>query len=136
MASYGCSGTLETAWEGAVASGFITVPGIRNASLNTDSSPIDVSTRDDSCQANNLYGLYNVGIDIDGIYPGLAESGIQNLVNSIVGKVVLPTKFTDGFGTIVSGNFIVSNFTANSTHDGVWEYSASFALSSGAVTIT
>jgi len=136
MASYGCSGNLETAWKGAVASGFVSLPGVRNATLNTDSSPIDVSTRDDACRANNLYGLYNITIDADGIYPGLSESGLANIVNSIVDKVVLPTKFTDGGGVTVSGNFIVTNFTATSTHDGVWEYSTTLALSSGTVTIT
>jgi len=134
MAAYGYSGVIETSWGGTGAD--VEVLGVNTVSFTFSRSTVDATTNDDNGLINNMYGKLDLVVDVAGKSQGLSGSGILNIINAEKNKTILPTTVTDGYGTPVGANMIVTSFSTSAAHDGLWEYSFTMALASGVVTVS
>jgi TP901-1 family phage major tail protein len=114
-----------------------TLVGVRTKGMNVANEYVDVTTDDDNgwrCLLEDP-ATRAVEMTVGGIVKD--EVLLAAIMNASMTKDTLSAELPTSLATAgtMAGNFLVSSYESNGTHDGAVEFSATF-LSTGAVTYT
>ena len=110
------------------------IGGVRSTSVKFDSTPIDVTDNDSSGVTTLLAGAAankSLSIDVSGVYTDNVLRAI--MMDPAADRLLTDLTFEHGgalpANNVISGNFFMTNYTDDGTHDGPGVFSATFTSS-------